>query len=133
VISPRKNETDAVVAILEDPGYDGPGPMAKAIVKALATEFQQRPWYAVAHRFGKGDQGINLGPFPGRPDAERYRKAIATGETVVVPLHPPVLAEADEAGVCRCGHAKELHQLGYCAVLNRRDRSACGCSGWEKK
>lgn len=146
--TPRKSEVDAVVGLLESEDFDSPAALARAIVKQVAVQLTERPWFAVAHRFTDGDQGINFGIFPGRPDAEKFRDRL-DGETGVVMLHPPVLTEPEPAGVCRCGHAKELHQLGACAVILRAPRIeskpytlskeprrkawTCGCETYQEK
>ena len=110
---PRKNETDAVQAILESEDYETPTDMAKAVVKALADELLKRELHVIVPQHGA--QG--WGPYWTRTEAERaWRKEIGAAEVGpagllrVFPWAPPE-AVVQSTKPCSCGHAAEQHVI----------------------
>jgi hypothetical protein len=110
---PRKNETDAVQAILESEDYETPADMAKAVVRALADELLKRELHVIVPQHGA--QG--WGPYWTRTEAERaWRKEIGAAEVGpagllrVFPWAPPE-AVVQSTKPCSCGHAAEQHVI----------------------
>jgi hypothetical protein len=112
-VIPRKNETDAVQAILESEDFDSAADMAKAVVRALADELLKRELHVIVPQHGA--QG--WGPYWTRTEAERaWRKEIGAAEVGpaallrVFPWAPPE-AVVQSTKPCSCGHAAEQHVI----------------------
>ena len=136
-LSPRKNETDAVVAILESGAYDDAVDMAKAIVRSLGTELARRETFVVF----PPNAPHGHGPFWTQTEAERaWTKEIGAhfsgaGRLLrTFPWEP----KADELAACECGHEREIHVIRGpknkpgkptdCGVLLRKTKdSKCPC------
>jgi hypothetical protein len=139
-LTPRKPEIDAVVALLEADGYPSAEALAKDIIKTVADELDMRDWYALTHRWGDGQRGINWGPFASAIEALRAAEYIGEGQFGAVKLYSPGVLVANAkgrkntAGYCRheqCGHAPFLHLTagsgrGACGL------STCGCPAFKK-
>ena len=131
-IIPRKNETEAAMAILESeiplldgegnpvvddsgapvlvPAYDDAASRAKALVRAIGTELAKREAYLII----PPDGALAWGPYYTSAQAVRaWEKEIgpATNGAARIarsfPWNPP--QEAERAGLCVCGHAPEQH------------------------
>lgn len=139
-LTPRKEEVDAVKAILESDQYTTADQMAKALIKEVADELDMRDWYALTHRWRDGQRGINWGPFASPIEALRTAEYIGEGQFATVKLYSPGILVANAkgrkntAGYCRhehCGHAPFLHLT---AGSGRRacGLSTCECDGFKK-
>lgn len=140
-LTPRADEVEQVVAILESGEYEGPQAMAKALIKEVAEILAMRDWWALAHSWDDGASGMNFGPFASEADAKGLAAKLACGGTAVnVKLHSAgqIVAQVDSKkgakDFCqdpRCGHAGWSHLMdgttrGRCAL------DACSCRGWSK-
>jgi len=137
-ISPRKNETDAVVAILESGAYDDARQMAAAVVRALGQEFARRETFVVF----PPNAPYGCGPYWTQTEAERaWTKEIGahfsgSGRLLrTFPWEP----KADELAACECGHTAKQHVVpgpknkpgkpSECGVFTaKRKDSRCPCS-----
>ncbi|MEU7148451.1 hypothetical protein AB0B15_10485 [Streptomyces sp. NPDC045456] len=128
-ITPRKEEIDAVKALLEDPGFDSADQMAKALIKEVGEILQMRDWVALVHTWSDGSRGLNWAPFGNAAEAEAFAKKVSVGGSGrLVKLHSPgtMLANIDGKrgwkGYCQheqCGHAPFTHSAASAA------RGAC--------
>lgn len=140
-ISPRKNEVEAVTAILESDEFEDSVAMSKAIVKAVAAELQSRDGYGVAIGLRSDDLRIPHGMFYTIMDAKRtVKEAEARGLVAfVAPLLGAANALTEEsdptAKRCVCGHPKELHGVSIkpkaatslgCCVYRSKVKCPCG-------
>lgn len=148
MISPQKNETDAVMEILESGEYETPKQMATAIVRRLSVLFEGRDSYGVGISLPTDDLVLPHGPYYNIGDAKRtVEGARARGlKAFIAPLYGPAKALPEvevvaRDGNCKCGHPHELHgdrmttftgkvkpmsSLG-CCVYNRQTRVKCPC------
>jgi hypothetical protein len=143
-ITPRKEEVQAVVDVLESGEFEDSADMARALVKVIAAELQKRDGYGVAIGLKTDDMRIPHGPYFTILEAKRVvKEAEARGLVAfVAPLlgAGSALREEEEAygKRCVCGHPKELHgsaikpkavtTLG-CATY--RNKVKCPCKGYE--
>ncbi|MFI9229011.1 hypothetical protein [Streptomyces rimosus] len=128
-ITPRKEEIDAVKALLEDPDFDSADQMAKALIKEVGEILQMRDWVALVHTWSDGSRGLNWAPFGNAAEAEAFAKKVSVAGTGrLVKLHSPgaMLANIDGKkgwkGYCQhpeCGHAPFTHSAASAA------RGAC--------
>lgn len=114
---PRKNEVDAVVAVITatdddgEPLYDDEQAMAKQIVKAVAAELDARERYAIV----PAGAGFGYGPYWTATEAARaWRKRVGAsfeGGAALLRVFPwpPDEIGGSRAGVCECGHGPEQH------------------------
>lgn len=130
-LTPRKEEIQAVVRLLEADSYPSADALAKDIIKTVADELDMRDWFALTHRWHDGQHGINWGPFASSIDALRAAEYIGEGKFGAVKLYSPGVLVANAkgrkntAGYCRdprCGHAPFLH------LMAGSGRGACGLS-----
>ena len=152
LISPRKDEIQAVVSILESDEHESPEAMAGAIVRRLGQLFEERDAYGVGIGLPTDDVELAHGPFYNIGDAKRVvNEARARGlRAFIAPLFGPARALLDEeealAQRCVCGHPRELHGISMttfsgkpkpmtslgCCVYNRSTRQKCDCTTYEK-
>lgn len=128
-ITPRREEIDAVKALLEDPTFESADQMAKAVIKEVAEILQMRDWVALVHTWADGHRGLNFAPFGNSAEAEAFAKHMAFGGTGrLVRLHSPGVMLANTTGkkgwkgYCLhpdCGHAPFTHSAASAA------RGAC--------
>lgn len=134
-LTPRKNEIDAVLAILESEDYDDAASMAKELIKAVYAELGKRDGYGVAIGLRTDDLRIPHGPFATILDAKRVAKeAEARGLVAfVAPLLGAANALAEEAEAthrkCKCGHPSVLH--GH--AMKPKAMSTLGCGVYRNK
>ena len=145
-ISPRRNEVEAVVAILESGDFESSAEMSKAIIKAIADELAKRDGYGVAIGLRTDDLRIAHGPMYSILDAKRtVREAEARGlRAFIAPLLGAANALPEEVVAthkrCTCKHPQALHgaamkpkamtSLG-CGVYHPRTKVKCPCTGYE--
>lgn len=140
LITPRAEEVQLVVDTLESGEFDSPQQMAKALLKQVADILSYRDWFALTHRFGAGQLGLNWAPFSSQSEALKAADKIAIGglfSTVKLYSSGVLLANATSSkrkGWCQvdgCGHADWLH------LQDRSTRSKCGletcpCTAYQK-
>lgn len=129
LITPRAEEVQLIVDILESGEFDSPQQMAKALLKQAADILSYRDWFALTHRYGAGQLGLNWAPFASHSEAARAAEKIAIGglfSTVKLHSSGALLANATSSkrkGWCQtegCGHADWLH------LQDRSSRGKCG-------
>jgi hypothetical protein len=140
VLTPRKDEVAAVVALLEGEEHETAEELAKAILKEVSGLLSKRDSYGVAIGLRTDDLRIPHGPFWTLLDAKRtQREAEARGlVSFIAPLRAATDALREEeiahSKRCVCGHPKELHGLSItpravtslgCCVYKRREKCAC--------
>jgi hypothetical protein len=118
-LTPRKEEVEAVKALLEDPTFESADQMAKALIKEIASILQMRDLIALVHTWADGHRGLNFGPFGSEAEIKTFASKMAFGGTGrLVQLHSPgvMLANVDGKkgwkGYCfhpECGHAPFTH------------------------
>ncbi|MFE0104165.1 hypothetical protein [Streptomyces sp. NPDC059009] len=128
-ITPRKEEVEALKALLEDPTFESADQMAKAIYKTAAELLQMRDLFALVHTWKGGHRGLNFGPFGSEAEIKTFASKMAFGGTgKIVKLYSPgvMLANVDGKkgwkGYCfhpDCGHAPFTHSAASAA------RGAC--------
>jgi hypothetical protein len=114
-LNPRKNEYEAVIALMESEDYETADLLAKAIVIAVAEELSHRDTTGIAVRF-PGEKGpyLAVGPFYHKADVENWRQEAQEAglETRTARLSSPDCLRPPEAvrsGFCECGHQREQH------------------------
>lgn len=126
-VTPRKNELDAVIAVMESDEYEDAKATARAIVKALYNEWRRREWWVVAHKVGPTAGFTTLhGLEPSEKAAERFAQGMGTGIATPLMVFPVGAFEDRLEDMKRdewtrrrhpcadCGHPKELHgAIGY--------------------
>jgi hypothetical protein len=107
-ISPRSNETAAVLAVLESEEFDSAQSMARACVKAVAAELALRDQYIV---YPPGSP-VGYGPFWSETDAARaWKKEIGSsfdGQARLLRTFAWT-AQDERNAECECSHPKEIH------------------------
>jgi len=140
-LTPRAHEIKRVVDILEDPTFDNPEQLAKAVIKEVAEIVQMRDLFAMVHTWSDGSKGLNFGPFGSSAEAEAFAKKMAFGGTGrLVPLTSSgvMLANHDGKtswpGYCwdeACGHAPWMHALDG-ASRGKCHLESCDCTKFIK-
>jgi hypothetical protein len=141
-ITPRAHEIRAVVDILEDPTFDSPEQMAKAVIKEVGDMLQMRDLYALVHTWDSGHKGLNFGPFGAVAEAESFAKKVSIGGTgKIVPLTSSgvILANAQGKaggwpGYCwnpECGHSPNDHAIDG-SSRGKCHRVECKCDRFVK-
>lgn len=141
-ITPRAYEVKKIVDILEDPTFDNPEQMAKAVIKEVGDMLQMRDMYALVHTWADGTKGLNFGPFGAAAEAESFAKKVGIGGTGrIVPLTPSgvILAnavgkEGGWPGYCwnpACGHSPNDHAIEG-SSRGKCHRADCTCSKFAK-
>ncbi|AXH70263.1 hypothetical protein SEA_HAIZUM_59 [Streptomyces phage Haizum] len=140
-ITPRAYEIQKVVDILEDPTFESPEQMAKAVIKEVGDMLQMRDLFVLTHTWESGHKGLNMGPFGSTAEAEAFAKKMSFGGTgKVIPLTSSgiILANHDGKkswpGYCwdpKCGHSPINHAIdgssrGKCHI------ATCNCSKFVK-
>ena len=134
MISPRSNETAAVVEILESGDHDDAASMAKAIVKAVAEQLQRRETFVIF----PPDCPFGYGPYWSETDAARaWKKEIGssfTGQARLLRAFSWSVQPELNAG-CECGHVKEQHVIpgpknkpgkpSQCGLIHRGEQCPC--------
>jgi hypothetical protein len=121
-ITPRSHEIQKIVDLLEDPTFDSPEQMAKAVIKEVGDMLQMRDLFALVHTWADGSKGLNFGPFGAVAEAESFAKKVSIGGTGrVVPLTSSgiILANVEGKqdgwpGYCwnpECGHSPNNHAI----------------------
>ncbi|MEU5902191.1 hypothetical protein ACIRD2_02535 [Streptomyces sp. NPDC093595] len=140
-LTPRKEEVEAVKALLEDPDFSSADQMAKAVIKQVADILQMRDWVALVHTWSDGSRGLNWAPFGNEAEAKSFASKLAIGGTGrLVKLNSPgvTLANIDGKkgwkGYCQhpeCGHAPFTHSAAS-AARGACQIPTCPCSRFEK-
>ncbi|WKU46773.1 hypothetical protein Q3V23_23430 [Streptomyces sp. VNUA116] len=140
-LTPRREEIDAVKALLESPDFDSADQMAKAVIKEVASILQMRDWVALVHTWSDGSRGLNWGPFGNEAEAKSFASKMAFGGTGrLVKLHSPgvMLANTDGKpgwkGYCQhdqCGHAPFTHSAAT-AARGACQIPTCPCGAFRK-
>ncbi|MEV5330818.1 hypothetical protein [Streptomyces werraensis] len=141
-ITPRAYEVKKIVDILEDPTFDSPEQMAKAVIKEVGDMLQMRDLYVLVHTWADGSKGLNMGPFGAVAEAESFAKKMSFGGTGrIVPLTSSgiLLANHDGKkdgwpGYCwnpECGHAPFNHAIDG-SSRGKCHRSDCTCTKFVK-
>jgi len=141
-ITPRAQEINDVVELLESCEGDDPKAVAKALIKGVADILAMRDSYVLAHTWGDGTRGLNWGPFGSEGDAKKFGEKLGGigGTAYVVPLSSAEVLLANQNGkagwtpwcvVPECGHAPFAHSSegtarGACQV------PTCNCGGYRK-
>lgn len=141
-ITPRAYEVKKIVDILEDPTFDSPEQMAKAVIKEVGDMLQMRDLYVLVHTWADGSKGLNMGPFGAVAEAESFAKKMSFGGTGrIVPLTSSgiLLANHDGKkdgwpGYCwnpECGHSPTNHAIDG-ASRGKCHRADCSCTKFVK-
>jgi hypothetical protein len=141
-ITPRAHELKKVVDILEDPTFDSPEQLAKAVIKEVAEMLQMRDLVVMVHTWADGTKGLNFGPFGNAAEAEAFAKKMSFGGTGrLVPLTSSgiILANAEGKqdgwpGYCwnpECGHSPNNHAIDG-ASRGKCHRVECKCDRFIK-
>lgn len=141
--TPRAEEVDRVVAVMETEGYTAEE-MAKEIIKQVVDMLHFRDWYIV----GSAGRALNWGPWASKADAESFRTKYAgiliptelekSGVVWVRPIGSQDDLERREGGgfgFCHspdCGHPQYAHRFagtsrGECVVCHRRNGEQSPC------
>lgn len=152
-LTPRANETAAVVAVLTavdadgNPVYDDETAMAKAAIKALGVELGKRDWYVMPYGLPGEPGGVNYGPFATRAELSRFAGRQPEGEhgavLVLGPDRPRGAGDDEVNRICVCGHVAEIHVVknirggkvsapGVCGRYNTR-KQKCECNQYEAR
>ncbi|MFI0985048.1 hypothetical protein [Streptomyces exfoliatus] len=140
-LTPRKEEVEAVKALLEDPTFESADQMAKAVIKEVASFLQMRDWTALVHTWADGRRGLNFAPFANESEARAFASKMAfggTGRPVRLSSPGVMLANADGKkgwkGYClnpECGHAPFTHSAAT-AARGACQIPTCPCGRFEK-
>lgn len=141
-ITPRAQEVNAVVELLESCEGDDPKAVAKALIKSVADILEMRDLWVLAHAWADGTRGLNYGPFGTEGDAKKFGERLGGigGTAYVVPLSSPAVLLANQEGkkgwtpwcvVPECGHAPFTHSSegtarGACMV------PGCPCETYKR-
>ncbi|MFD7259356.1 hypothetical protein [Streptomyces sp. NPDC059874] len=130
-----------MVDILEDPTFDSPEQLAKAVIKEVGDMLQMRDLFVMVHTWADGTKGLNFGPFGAVAEAESFAKKMSVGGTGrVVPLTSSGIALANAEGkenwpgYCYaegCGHAPWSHAVDG-ASRGKCHLSTCNCNKFVK-
>lgn len=134
MISPRRNEVEAVAEILESSEFDDKDKMASAIVKVVAAELAKRDALGVAAGFPGEGPVLAVGPFYNAKDVEKYvESAQECGlETRVRRLGSPLPiepAEPPKSPCAGCTHEPVFHGSWGCGVYLSKNNK-CPCPGY---
>ncbi|NWF28221.1 hypothetical protein HW130_18435 [Streptomyces sp. PKU-EA00015] len=141
-LTPRKEEVEAVKALLEDPTFESADQMAKAVIKQVGEILQMRDWVALVHTWKDGSRGLNWAPFGNEAEAKSFANKLSIGGTChLVKLYAPgiMLANVDGKkgwkGWCfhpECGHAPFTHSLAS-AARGACQIPTCPCGKFQQK
>ncbi|MEU3050902.1 hypothetical protein ABZ705_31140 [Streptomyces sp. NPDC006984] len=140
-LTPRREEIDAVKALLEDDSFESADQMARTLIKEVAGILQMRDWIALVHTWKDGSRGLNFAPFGNEAEAKSFATKLAIGGTGrLVKLHSPgvMLANIDGKkgwkGYCQhpeCGHAPFTHSAAS-AARGTCQIPTCPCAKFQK-
>ncbi|MEV5136282.1 hypothetical protein AB0K71_15570 [Streptomyces syringium] len=140
-LTPRKEEIEAVKALLEDPSFESADQMAKALIKEIAEFLQMRDWIALVHTWSDGHRGLNWAPFGNEAEARAFASKLSIdGTGRLVKLHSPGVMLANTVGkkgwkgYCRhhdCGHAPFTHSAAS-AARGACQIPTCPCDKFQK-
>lgn len=147
MITPRKNETAAVEAILNSDQYDDATAMAKAIVKAVAGELDKRDKYLVGLGYHGASPHVLVGPFYGEAEATKFMAAMAergwtqAAATLWNPDRYRNPESEDQCGQCRHERGVHMDQAGLMPSDTSKDSTCaqfvkgkrCDCSGFHRR
>lgn len=136
-VTPRKDEVQAVVAVMESDEFETGEAMAKAVIKQVAELFAKRDWYAWVWRESDDSLQIAHGPLSSKVEAERLAtKSGLKGRHMALPLFstaalleratakPPAVRCAD------CTHPYHCHEVPRYAP--KCWVKGCGCKALAK-
>ena len=134
-ITPRKQEIQDMVTVLEAPHEDAQA-AAKAAIKQAYNILFDREWWTIAER-GPDGTAVLLGAWPTLNAAMKGAAGLTGGQIAVFKIAPPaarydLLAESDEdtsSVLCSCGHPAETHSFpnnGPKCVVRK-----CRCRAYE--
>jgi hypothetical protein len=140
--TPRAQEYNKIVEILESPDYPDAKTMAKALLNEMVEILSMRDTFAGTHTWMDGARGLNYGPFYSEADIKTHLQHFAGigGRFNVVKLYSPGAMKANDIGKkgwspwCldpNCGHAPFTHSMagpsrGKCQLVT------CQCNGYKK-
>jgi hypothetical protein len=140
--TPRAQEYNRIVEILESSDYADAKAMAKALLKEMVDILSMRDTFAGTHVWSDGRKGCNYGPFYSEGDAEKFVETLGGvgGKFHVVKLFAPGAAWANANGKKNwtpwclhpdCGHAPYTHSMagpsrGACQI------PSCKCDKYKK-
>ena len=144
MITPRKDEKDAVVAVLESDEYPDAPAMAGALVKTVVAQLAGRGQFWLVTL-----QGACVGPFYSETDAARWAKRTEAEHGVKGTIIPAwteqvydLTDDMNTNAACECGHAREQHVVTgaknkpskpkECGVISRQ-RERCQCAGYSAR
>ncbi|MGW6600559.1 hypothetical protein [Streptomyces sp. NPDC055036] len=140
-LTPRAHEVQRVVDVLEDPSFEGPEQLAKAVIKEVAEIVQMRDLVVLVHTWAGGSKGLNMGPFGTLSEAEAFAKKMSfggTGRPVPITSSGVLLANHDGKtswpGYCYepgCGHAPWTHAIEG-ASRGKCHLDTCPCPKFRK-
>ena len=150
MITPRKEETGALVEIIDSGAFDTPEQMAGALFKRAAQLIQERDGKTGTGLYLTVLEGAPFGPFYTAADAERFAKTAEAElglEGRTVRLWAPTTYDLGEkhqhrTEACVCGHVRERHvekkrrqgvQHAECGVWDRKTRAWCPCKTFNKE
>jgi hypothetical protein len=140
--TPRAQEYNRIVEILESSDYQDAKDMAKAILKETIDILSMRDTFAGTHTWQDGSRGLNYGPFYSEADIKSTLQHLAGvgGKFHAVKLYSPGAIVANDIGKkgwtpwClhpECGHAPFMHSMagparGACQL------ATCTCDKYRK-
>lgn len=139
-LSPRRDEVQSIVALLESEDFESADELAKAILKEVAALLSKRDAYGVAIGLPSDGPQLCHGPYYSILDAKRIVREVEARGLVafIAPLLGAgnALREEEESHGkrCTCGHPKELHGMSItpravttlgCCVYKRREKCPC--------
>lgn len=136
-VTPRKNEVEAVLALMESDEFDSGAAMAKAIIKKVGELFAERDWYAWVWRENQDAFQLASGPYSSPTEVDRVVKKVGlTGQHMALHIYPSAplnrrLTEMPSSMYCSgCGHPDHAHEVpkynGRCWIKR------CGCKKLDK-
>jgi hypothetical protein len=134
-LTPRKEEISAVVEVLESDEHEDSTSMAKALIRVIAEQLQQRDAYGVAIGLRTDSMRIAHGPMWTILEAKRVvKEAEARGLVAfVAPLLGASNALRDEEEAtfkrCVCGHPAALHG----SAIKPKAYTTLGCGTYKNK
>lgn len=143
MLKPRRNELDAVIALMDTEGYESADDLAWDIVKTVAEELGKRQTYLV-HPTGSP---LVYGPYYYSNDAVKAWKEdigpCVGGEARLIPAFHFDVEDDEGPTTCECGHGKPNHVVKVkqskagppqeCGVVVNSVKCPCSSYTREKK
>lgn len=140
--TPRAQEYNKIVEILESSDYPDAKSMAKALINEMVEILSMRDVYAGTHTWKDGEKGLNYGPFYSEADIKSYLQHLGGlgGRFHVVKLYSPGALKANDIGKkgwspwClhpECGHAPFTHSMAA-AARGACQLPTCPCTAYKK-